>query len=46
MKITSKFLDNYGYLRDDLYGRNGVHLKGKGKAIMARDIRNFQQSYN
>ena len=46
LRLYWEFLDNYGYLRDDLYGRNGVHLKGKGKSIMARCIKNFQRSYN
>ena len=41
-----EFLDNRGSLRDDLYGRLGIHLKGKGKGMMARCIRSFQQSFN
>ena len=40
------FLDNNGFLRNDLYGKLGIHLKGKGKGMMARCIKNFQNSYN
>ena len=39
------FLDDAGFLRNDLYGKFGLHLKPKGKSIMARGIRNFQKSY-
>ena len=39
------FLDEFGYIRHDLYGKLGIHLKPKGKAMMARVIRNFQNSY-
>ena len=39
-----EFLDNRGMLRDDLYGRLGIHLKPKGKAMMAKCIRGFQLS--
>lgn len=42
----SDFLDEYGYMREDLYGKLGIHLKPKGKSIMARAIKNFQNSYN
>ena len=42
----SVFLDQYGFLRRDLYGRLGIHLKPKGKAMMAKCISNFQRSYN
>ena len=41
-----EFLDYRGFIREDLYGRLGVHLKGKGKGLMARYIRSFQQSFN
>ena len=40
------FLDNCGFLRDDLYGKHGLHLKSKGKAMMEKVITNFQTSYN
>ena len=40
-----EFLDNRGFIRSDLYGRSGVHLKDKGKAMMAWYIENFQNSY-
>ena len=39
------FIDCYGYLRYDLYGRDGVHLKRKGKLLMAKAILNFQEAY-
>ena len=42
----SVFLDQWGFLREDLYGRLGIHLKPKGKGIMAKCILNFQRSYN
>ena len=41
-----EFLDDRGFLRTDLYGRLGIHLKGKGKGLMAKCIKNFQKSYN
>ena len=41
-----EFLDSRGSLRDDLYGRLGLHLKLKGKNLMSKCIRNFQKSYN
>ena len=41
-----EFLDQYGNLREDLYVRSGVRLKNKGKALMARVIRNFQIAYS
>ena len=37
-----EFLDDSGSLRHDLYGRLGIHLKGKGKGMMFRKIRSFQ----
>ena len=40
-----EFVDDYGYLRQDLYGRDGVHLKRKGKLMMSKAIVNFQRAY-
>ena len=40
-----EFLDR-GSIRDDLYGRLGIHLKLKGKNMMAKCILNFQKAYN
>ena len=40
------FIDEFGYLRQDLYGRDGIHLKRKGKSFMTRAILNFQEAYN
>ena len=40
--LYSEFLDNLGYLRRDLYGVRGIHLKPKGKALMVKSIRKFQ----
>lgn len=40
-----EFIDNWGFIREDLFGRLGIHLKGKGKGIMARCIKSFQNSY-
>ena len=45
IKLYWEFLDDWGFLRTDLYGKYGVHLKPKGKSIMARSIRNFQKSF-
>lgn len=39
------FVDRSGYLRQDLYGKDGIHLKAKGKALMFEAIHSFQQSY-
>ena len=41
-----EFLDQWGNLRYDLYGKRGLHLKPKGKAMMTRTIKNFQHAYN
>ena len=41
-----EFLDYRGFIREDLYGKMGIHLKGKGKGLMARCIQNFQKSFN
>ena len=38
-----EFIDQWGFLRQDLYGKRGVHLKGKGKSLMASKIKNFQR---
>ena len=40
-----EFLDEWGYLRSDVYGKRGIHLKPKGKAMMAKTIKNFQRAY-
>ena len=40
------FLDDFRQMRHDLFGRLGIHLKPKGKAMMARVIKNFQNSLN
>ena len=40
-----EFLDERGFLRNDLYGKLGIHLKPKGKGMMARCIRKFQNSW-
>ena len=40
-----EFIDNYGYLREDLYGRGGVHLSVKGKKLMSNVIMGFQDAY-
>lgn len=40
------FLDEFGHMRYDLFGRLGIHLKPKGKAMMARVIKNYQNSLN
>ena len=46
IKLYWEFVDDYGYLRQDLYGKSGIHLKWKGKALMAKTIQGFQKSYN
>ncbi len=45
IRLYWEFLDERGYLRDDLYGKLGIHLKGKGKALMAKSIKCFQRAY-
>ena len=40
------FVDFRGYLRQDLYGKDGVHLKGKGKLLMSRAIAGFQGAFS
>ena len=40
-----EFLDEWGHLRKDLYGKLGLHLKPKGKNMMASAIKNFQHAY-
>ena len=34
-----------GYLRKDVYGKLCFYLKPKGKAMLARAIKNFQRAY-
>ena len=41
-----EFVDDFGFLRQDLYGKDGVHLKRKGKLLMSKAIVNFQRSYH
>lgn len=45
LKLYWDFVDTYGYLRSDLYGKDGIHLKFKGKKLMSHTITNFQQAY-
>lgn len=40
-----EFLDSDGYIRNDLFGYSGVHLRPKGKGMLARRIKNFQAAY-
>ena len=40
-----EFIDNFGYLRSDLYGKHGVHLKKKGKNLMSEAIQRFQRKF-
>ena len=40
-----EFIDEFGNLRYDLYGRRGLHLKPKGKTLMANVIKSFQKAY-
>ena len=39
------FVDCRGYLRQDLFGKDGVHLKRKGKLLMGEAIAGFQESF-
>ena len=39
------FVDCRGYLRQDLFGKDGVHLKRKGKLLMSEAIAGFQESF-
>ena len=45
IRLYWEFLDEHGFIRSDLYGKLGVHLKGKGKGLMARSVRSFQHAY-
>ena len=40
-----EFVNTFGYLRQKLYGRKGVHLNFMGKKSMAKTIVNFQGAY-
>ena len=45
IKLYWDFVNQFGYLRPELYGKSGVHLSFKGKQLMKRAIINFQQAY-
>ena len=40
-----EFVNKFGYLRQELYGRKGLHLNFTGKKLMAKTILNFQGAY-
>jgi hypothetical protein len=46
LRLYWEFVDYRGFLRPDLYGRDGVHLNYKGKMMFSMVIKNFQSSYN
>ena len=45
IRLYWEFVNMYGYLRPELYGRGGVHLSYRGKNLMRRAITDFQQGY-
>ena len=45
IRLYWEFVNEYGYLRQDLYGKNGLHLNFKGKKLMSSSIVNFQESF-
>lgn len=45
IRLFWELLDDWGFLRRDLYGKRGVHLKPKGKALMVKSIRKFQSAF-
>ena len=45
IKLYWEFIDSNGYLKQDLYGKFGLHLKWKGKTLMGRCIKGFQNSH-
>ena len=46
IKLYWEFVDSNGYLKQDLYGKFGLHLKWKGKELMGRYIKRFQDSHS
>ena len=36
--LYCEFLDQWGNLRYDLYGKRGLHIKPKGKVMMTRTM--------
>ena len=46
IRLYWELVDENGYLRQDLYGKYGLHLKPKGKAMLARCIKSFQHAYS
>ena len=45
IRLFWEFLDQFGFLREDLYGRKGLHLNFKGKRLMSEAIVGFHNSY-
>ena len=45
IRLYWEFVNEYGYLRDNLYGKGGVHLNFNGKKLMTKTITSFQNSY-
>ena len=45
IRLYWEFVNDYGYLRQDLYGKDGLHLNFRGKKLMSRAIISFQQSF-
>ena len=46
LRLYWEFVNPEGYLRPDLYGMKGLHLKNRGKIMMSKVIKSFQKSYN
>ena len=45
IRLYWEFVNDYGYLRQDLYGKDGLHLNFRGKKLMSHAIISFQQSF-
>ena len=45
IKLYWEFVNMFGYLKPELYGRMGLHLSFRGKKLMRHSIINFQQGY-
>ena len=45
IRLYWEFVNDFGFLRDSLYGKGGVHLNANGKRLMSRAVTSFQTSY-
>ena len=45
IRLYWEFVNSFGYLRRELYGRKGLHLNFEGKKLMSKSIIGFQNSF-